>query len=212
MTSTPSLVPSPHFHLSTLGLSVVKKPTIDQCIDQYGRLVRLKDAAELGEADLLVYMEEHFPEDEFIQALSDMNCSEGDYRNKKSIVKTFPPDRRRPKVSYSYYQALQGIDDPDEQDAYLDTISADMELEPEQRTYRSVHHLRQHVNKKKLSSGKELSISQLISSMSKEQLKNIIRGILADLEYQATITMNTDARNGIKHVIDVVKQRIQEEE
>lgn len=207
-TNTSLTLPSPHFHLSGLGLSVVKKPTIKQCIDQYDRLIKLKDAAELGEADLLVYMEEHFPEDVFIQALSDMNCSEGDFRNKKSVAKTFPPERRKPKVSYSYYQAIQGVEDTTEQDSYLDTISADMELEPEQRTFRSVHHLRQHINKRKLTTGRELSIGQILSSMSKEQLRNIIKGILEQIEYKSNICMNKEAREILQTVRAELEGRI----
>lgn len=109
-----------YFQLTPQGLQIQSNPTFEACEEGLHVLRKVDHCIQWAIGDLLNYMESKWGET-YAQAVDAFDYSVGSLANMKSVAKAFEPSRRREKVPFSYYPAIQGLDKED-QETMLDQV------------------------------------------------------------------------------------------
>lgn len=110
-----------HFHLTSGGLSIFNNPSFADCEEYLGKLKTLNHIVQFAIGDLLNYVEDAYGD--YSQMVDVLDYTLGSLANFKSVSKEFSPERRRERVPFSYYAALQSLE-PAQQDELLDKVEA----------------------------------------------------------------------------------------
>lgn len=111
------------FHHTRTGLIVHGLPSWNECVEHLANLRTAEIAVQLCIGDLLNFMEAQWGED-WTQAVDAFDYNVRSLGNMKSVARAFPPTRRRENIPYTYYQAIQGLSE-EEQERLLDMVETE---------------------------------------------------------------------------------------
>ena len=108
------------FQLTPVGIEVSGVPTFSQWSGHIEDLLYLMESLPWAVGDMLVYGEEHWPE-EFAQAIDTFSHRYGyqTLSNLMSVSRSVPPSVRREALAWSYHQAVQSLPTPQQEQALV---------------------------------------------------------------------------------------------
>ena len=181
-----------YFELTLQGLKINGKPPISICEKYLGTIDnteanvdKMKNACQLARADLLVFVEENYP-DQLDNMLDSLELSMGSYRNMKSVARAFPLEEREPGVTYGHMQALQKVKDKKKRKSYIDKIKS--------KEIKNVHHLRSKIKIAEIEEDHAPSLREMLETHPKPELVSFILCFIEAIDHEANISVKDDVR------------------
>jgi len=124
----PIAITTPHVHASAMGLVFDAQTTKEEWLTAGRSVLNAIAFSGFMLGDWLVFGETSFTKDEagktfYAEAEKMTGLDNGTLRNMKSVAKAFPPDKRRPNVSFEHHRLLASAKAKPETAALLDRIA-----------------------------------------------------------------------------------------